>query len=241
MKSTIPSGLAAVLVVLILLGCEKAPAPAPKPAAQPVVLFNGQDLTGWVHQGRPSRILWKVGRAELDADNRKMHAAEGGGDLVNTGIVGADLKTERLFRDFNLELEFMLNQEGNSGIFLLGQYELQIKHNPAADANNIDDMDIGGICRLVKPRTLAPIEPGKWHKYEIEFRAPRFDAAGRKTANAKLVRVALDGLLLHENAEIPAATLGAILDEQEIPEGPIMLQGSEFPVAFRNIRITPRE
>jgi len=230
------------LVFLIVLGCvgacersEKPPNPPAAPA-EPIELFNGKDLTGWSPYGRLQRNRWTVGAAALNHDKKQTLRSEpGGSDLLTTDIVGSDLVTDAKFRDFALSFEFMLPSEGNSGVYLLGQYELQISHEPQAD----DDMAIGSVPRLVPPRTRVPIEPGKWHKYDIEFRAPRFNAKGEKTANAMLIRVAIDGVVVHENAEIPHETVGAI-EEGELPEGPVMLQGSHTSVAFRNIVLTPR-
>jgi hypothetical protein len=256
------SSIALVAVALTIAGCErKEPAPAkaskapvqrPAPESQaqpaalsasgPIHLFNGKDLTGWKAASANRGPFWRVGTATPDAsDPRKpLTAAPGGDHLINTNIKGADLYTEQKFRDFKLELEFMLPAEGNSGVFLLGQYELQIEHDPSADPTSPNDMNVGAVPHMLAPRVLAPIVPGRWHTYEIDFRAPRFDTAGKKTENARLIRVAIDGVVLHENAEIPGATLGSLIDDTELPEGPILLQGNHSSVAFRNIVITPR-
>lgn len=233
-------------------GCEEQPEPkqpsvsnnasvTSKPVAEPIRLFNGKDLTAWVFERRPSRRHWTVGAATVNPTDEKVLNVEPGGDqLINPKIVGADLRTERTFKDFHLELKFMLPPKGNSGIFLLGQYELQVLHDPAADPANPTDMDVGGVARLIAPKVLVPITPGQWHTYAIDFRSPRFDAAGNKTENAKLIRVAIDGTVVHDNVEIPGPTPGSMVENKEVPEGPILLQGSEGPVAFRDIVITPR-
>ena len=69
--------------------------------------------------------------------------------------------------------------------------------------------------------------------------APRFDAAGKKTANAKFVKVVLNGATIHENVDTPAPTGGEL--GPEVAKGPLMFQGDHGPVAFRNIKITPAE
>jgi len=70
----------------------------------------------------------------------------------------------------------------------------------------------------------------------VLFRAPRFDASGKKTENARFIKVTHNGQVVHENVEAPRPTCAAHwLDEK--PTGPIMLQGDHGPVAYRNIRI----
>ncbi len=81
---------------------------------------------------------------------------------------------------------------------------------------------------------------GRWQKYEITFRAPRFDKDGKKTRNATFEKVVLNGELIHENAEFPEPGFGCLTGEEH-PTGPLYLQGNEGPVAYRNIVITPLE
>ena len=82
--------------------------------------------------------------------------------------------------------------------------------------------------------------PGQWQKYVIDFRAPRFDAAGKKTADAKFVRVTLNGQTLHENVTMKGPTPSGVTG-REAATGPIMFQGDHGPVAYRNIKITPTD
>src|SRR5438045_2818186 len=77
---------------------------------------------------------------------------------------------------------------------------------------------------------------GAWLTFDITVRAPRFDSDGKKTQNAKMVKVIHNGTLIHENVELTGPTRSA-LSEKEKPAGPIMLQGNHGPVAFRNLRI----
>jgi hypothetical protein len=72
----------------------------------------------------------------------------------------------------------------------------------------------------------------------ISFQAPRFDAAGKKTENAKFLRVELNGVLIHEDVELSGPTRGAMSNDER-PTGPLRFQGDHGPVAFRNIRLTP--
>jgi hypothetical protein len=85
------------------------------------------------------------------------------------------------------------------------------------------------------PYTNAAKAPGLWQKMKISFRAPRFDASGKKISNAKFVSVVLNGVEIHSNVEVPLPTGGPI-ENNETAMGPLMIQGDHGPVAFRNIR-----
>ena len=70
------------------------------------------------------------------------------------------------------------------------------------------------------------------------FRAPRFDAGGKKTANARFVKVVHNGQVIHENVEVTGPTRAAAFNDEK-PHGPLMLQGDHGPVAYRNPWIKP--
>jgi hypothetical protein len=80
--------------------------------------------------------------------------------------------------------------------------------------------------------------PGEWQSFDITFRAPRFDADGKKIENAKFVKVVHNGAVVHENVELTGPTRAAI-SGTEAAAGPLRLQGDHGPVAYRNIRIKP--
>jgi hypothetical protein len=90
------------------------------------------------------------------------------------------------------------------------------------------------------PKVNASLPPGDWQSFDITFRAPRFDSSGKKTENARFVKVIHNGKVIHENEEVTGPTRSGSFDDEK-PTGPIMLQGNHGPVAFRNIRITPSE
>jgi len=146
--------------------------------------------------------------------------------------------------DIELELEVMLPKGSNSGLYLQGRYEVQLYDS--WDVKNPAFSDIGGIYRNWEdePSKIymgkAPLSnpakaPGLWQKMKISFRAPRFDANGKKVANARFVSVELNGVKIHDNVEVPLPTGGPV-ENNEKPTGPIMIQGDHGPVAFRNIR-----
>jgi hypothetical protein len=146
--------------------------------------------------------------------------------------------------DIDLELEVMLPKGSNSGIYLQGRYEVQLLDSWGVI--NPSFSDIGGIYRNweVEPGKIymgkAPITnaakaPGLWQKLRISFRAPKFDAAGKKIANARFVAVDLNGVRIHNDLEVPLPTGGPI-ENNEVAQGPLMIQGDHGPVAFRNIK-----
>ena len=80
--------------------------------------------------------------------------------------------------------------------------------------------------------------PGVWQSYQIWFRAPRFDSAGKKIENARILRVLYNGLSVQNDVELRGPTR-ASLAILEAPTNPILLQGDHEPIAFRNIYVRP--
>ncbi len=146
--------------------------------------------------------------------------------------------------DIELELEVMIPKGSNSGIYLQGRYEVQLLDSWGVKDSKFSD--IGGIYRNWEKERgkiymgKAPLSnpakaPGLLQKFKISFRAPRFNAAGEKIANAKFISVELNGVKIHNNVEVPLPTGGPI-ENNEKPTGPLMIQGDHGPVAFRNIK-----
>ncbi len=146
--------------------------------------------------------------------------------------------------DMEIELEFMMPKGSNSGLYLQGRYEVQLFDSWGV--KNPKFSDLGGIYRnwesekgkiyMGKAPLANPAKaPGLWQKMFISFLAPRFDAAGKKTENAKIKIAKINGVTIHENLEIPLPTGGPISNE-EVAKGPIMIQGDHGAVAFKNIK-----
>jgi hypothetical protein len=72
----------------------------------------------------------------------------------------------------------------------------------------------------------------------VTFQAPRFNDGGKKISNAKIIKAVLNGKVVQQDLELPEPTGGG-LDQAEAAAGPLMLQGNEGPVAFRNIQFAP--
>jgi len=228
----------------LLVGCGSEEPQAEKPEApsyEPDVdqPLGGPDLSNWKFSGYTNRNHWQIGTAKLDPDDPKKLIVESGGtDLVSAGIVGANIHTKEAYGDAHVELDVMIPAESNSGIFLMGEYEIQVLDDPGADAASPSDMDNGAVVGVSPPKTLVQLEPGTWHHFEIYYRAPRFDGDGNKTEPAEVTSVAIDGQVVQEGVVVNDVTPSNLTGEQS-PRGPLMLQGAEGPVAFRNIKITP--
>lgn len=174
--------------------------------------------------------------------------SSGTGILLN---MNDDVKKDNLVTllehgDIDLEFEVMLPKGSNSGVYLQGRYEVQLLDSWGVQTPKFSD--IGGIYRnwenekgkiyMGKAPLSNPAKaPGLWQKFKISFRAPRFDAVGNKSENARFVFVDLNGIRIHENVEVPLPTGGPI-ENNEKPTGPLMIQGDHGPVAIRNIRYT---
>jgi hypothetical protein len=213
---------------------------------KPVEPFNGKNLAGWKIKD-DKKSMWEVGVAELNPkDSKKLtvvttNTKAAGANLVNfTTGGGSDIYTEAKFGDIHLELEFMVPKGSNSGIYLMGEYEVQILDSFGKPDEKLGQGDLGALYSAAAPKKNAAKKPGEWQKFVIDFQAPKFDAAGKKTANAKFIKVVLNDVVLHENVEMKQHTPGG-LTGKEAATGPLMFQGDHGPVAFRNIKITPRK
>lgn len=215
-------------------------------------LLNGKDLAGWRgHTTGENQwltttgILWErlLGPTRLQPVPRTAP----GGTMLN-GPTGrtVNLVTEQKFGDIELYVEFMIAKGSNSGVYLHGLYEVQVfdswdSTEPMTTSDCgaiyhrwINNQGVGGSA----PSRNAARRPGEWQSFYIWFRAPRFDAAGKKTEPAKFLRVMHNGLSVQNNVEVEGPTRAA-LELAEAATNPIMLQGDHGPVAYRNIYVRP--
>lgn len=206
--------------------------------AAEVVEPLGKTLDGWELKGNPEKSHWTIGIAKMDPDNpRELIAEPATGDereLVNAKGHGLDIATEQEFGDCTIDLELMVPQGSNSGIYVMGQYEIQVLDSFGKE--KVGPGDLGGIYGASAPSVNAAKAPGEWQKMVIEFKAPRFKD-GEKVENARFVKVTLNGQVIHEDVEVKKQTGGA-WRSGEFPTGPLMFQGNHGPVTFRNIKIT---
>ncbi len=218
------------------------------------------DDAGWINLiDNPAMEAWQeddgwivAGDAALNsADSRALTAQPGKGVLVSILQGRADfrnLTSKQMFGDLEAHVEFLLPKRGNAGVKFQGLYEVQIldshgKKNLTGDA-------CGGVYPRaelepryrtidegIPPRVNAAKPPGEWQTLDIVFQAPRFDAQGKKTANARFLKVVLNGQVIHENTELKWPTSHAWRLRKEVARGPLFLQGDHSPVAYRNVRV----
>ena len=222
----------------LLLTAAVALAADPKPVAP----FNGKDLTGWKLKDE-KKTQWKAAVVATDEKGTGFIEKQSGPDtplqLVNAKGGGCDIFTEEKFGDCTVELEFMVPKGSNSGIYVMGEYEVQVLDSFGKADDKLTEGDLGAIYSAAKPKKNLAKKPGEWQTFKIEFQAPKFDG-DKKTANAKFVKVTLNGEVLHENVEMKQHTPGG-LTGKEMATGPLMFQGDHGPVAFRNIKVTPKK
>jgi hypothetical protein len=210
-------------------------------------LFDGKTLDAWeAKKDVQGESRWAVGEPSLDAKNPKTLAvAASGHALVNDldaggkGVHGRDIASRAVFGDALIEVEVLVPKGSNSGIYLMGEYEVQILDSHGKPDGALGQGDMGAVYGYAKPPFNASKAPGEWQSYVIDFRAPRFDDAGKKTENARLVKVTLNGRVLHEDIELKDKTPGG-LTGKERASGPLMFQGDHGEVAYRNIFVTPK-
>jgi hypothetical protein len=213
-------------------------------------LLNGTDLSGWRPCDPAAKSEWYTTKSVRF--ERFLGPTQLGGQPAPSGVMlngtgrTANLCTERAFGDVELYLEFMLAKGSNSGVYLQGLYEMQI-FDSWGSADEMTTSDLGAIYHQwidnrgvggSAPLLNAARRPGEWQSYQAWFRAPRFDASGKKTQPARFLRVLLNGQLVQKDVDVPGATRAA-LSTPEAAQRPLMLQGDHGPVAFRNIYVRP--
>jgi len=212
-------------------------------------LFNGRDLSGWRADGEHA---WRVAASvQLQSEDDQQFSIEPGVGIFVNGDAGRtrDLRTEMEHGSCELHVEFCVPRGSNSGVYLMGQYEIQILDSWGTTESELKYGSCGGIyARWIAetrtpydgapPRVNASRPPCEWQEFHVLFHAPRFDAQGMKIAKARFERVTHNGIVIHENFECSGPTRGA-WSEVDIPVGPLRLQGDHGPVAYRNVRLRP--
>lgn len=207
--------------------------------------FQGEIPLSDMSQFKASAGNWQIA-GEVVADLKKNEALKtspGTGILVNLPDKNnkSNIFSAMEHGDMDLELEFMMAKHSNSGIYLQGRYEVQlldswgVKYPRFGDVAGIYQRSVDGKgVEGYAPRVNVARAPGLWQKMKIEFQAPRFDRDGNKTENAKIIRIVLNDVVVHENLELTGPTAGQAFPD-EAAKAPFMIQGDHGPVAFRNI------
>lgn len=160
-----------------------------------------------------------------------------GGRMTDDGLLREGATSKQKFQSFSLHIEFRTpfqpeargQGRGNSGFYAQGRYKVQILDSFGLDG---EDNECGGIYKIARPRVNMCYPPLAWQTYDVDYTAARYEN-GRKVANARIT-VKHNGVLIHQNVELPHATTAAPVAEGPDP-GPIYLQDHGNPVRFRNI------
>jgi hypothetical protein len=195
------------------------PGPAGGPASDAIVLFDGKDLSQW-------------------EDNQW---------IVKDGCAighGGDMQTKQAFGDCQLHLEWATPEKveghgqgrGNSGVFLMENYEVQILDSYQNET--YFDGQAGSIYKQHPPLVNCCRKPGEWQTYDIIFTAPRFDKDG-KVEKPAYITVLQNGVLVQNHFEIQGKTAwdSAPAYQAHADKMPIVLQYHGNSVKFRNIWI----
>lgn len=194
---------------------RKSPSLGAKPPAGAIVLFDGTGSEAWEGSGMSEDKLLKEGQ-----------------------------NSKQKFQSYSIHLEFMLaykpaargQDRGNSGFYNQSRYEVQVLDSFGLEGK---DNECGGIYSVKAPDLNMCLPPLQWQTYDIDFTAAKFDAAGKKTANARTT-VKHNGTVIHKDVEIPRATTAAPLGEGTEP-GPLHLQNHGNPVRYRNIWLVEKK
>lgn len=195
-----------------------------EPPADAVVLFDGTDMSQWRNlEGAPAG--WRVNGGAMEA-------------VPDSGYV----RTAAVFGDVQLHLEWAAptpasgsgQKRGNSGVFLMGLYEVQVLDS--YDNDTYADGQAAAIYGQYPPLVNACLPPGEWQSYDIIFRRPRFASDGSVTRPAQMT-VIHNGILVQDKSELlgPTAWLNYKPYTQHDDRLPIALQDHGNPVRYRNI------
>ena len=167
--------LAGLCGVALAALCASAPAQVREP-------FNGKNLDGWkakrgggqalvrrhgqAGRRQPRQVLRDAGRQRADQRHRRA--------WQEPGLLQRDAA-----RRCGITLEVMVPKGSNSGIYVMGEYEIQVLDSFGRDKNP-GPGDMGAIYGAQPPKNPKYKAPGEWNSYEIHWQAPRFDDKGQK-------------------------------------------------------------
>lgn len=206
---------------IVAPGKSNLPAPPPADAE---VLFDGSSLAKWTDaNGGPAK--WKLVDGAFEV-------------VAGTGTMSA----REAFGDVQLHIEWMSpnpprgkdQDRGNSGVFLMGLYELQVLDS--YDNITYADGQAGAIYGQYPPLVNVSRPPGEWQSYDVVFHRPHFDASGKVVSPARFT-VLQNGVLVQDNVALsgPTAHMRRPPYEAHADRLPLSLQDHGHPVRFRNV------
>jgi len=193
------------------------------PPSDAIILFDGKDLNEWTN-GQGQAAEWIVEDGAVTVKPR-------------TGVI----KTKQKFGDFQLHIEWRSPTEivgegqgrGNSGIFMMEKYELQVLDS--YESKTYPNGQAGSLYKQSMPLVNACKAPGEWQTYDVIFMAPVFTEKGALKSPARIT-VLHNGVLIQNNYELKGPTeYNRIPMYQPHGKGSLVLQDHGNPVSFRNI------
>ncbi len=191
------------------------------PPSDALVLFDGSSLAAWKSGTQDAQ--WSL--------------IDGAMEVNGSGSIA----TKAAFGDVQLHVEWMTPDEpglqsqakGNSGVFLMGRYEVQILDS--FDNPTYADGQAAALYGQYPPDVNASLAPKAWQTYDIFFRAPRFDAD--QVIEPALVTVVHNGVLVHHARPLLGATAHRAVASYSphADQLPLELQDHGNKVRFRNI------
>jgi hypothetical protein len=196
-----------------------------------------------------------VASTQAVTDKNEITTSGKGSILVNGTTKDKTLPylfTKEEYGDARIEMEFMIPKGSNSGIYVMGRYEVQIFDSFGRERVGTGDM--GGIYQRMdasdpnnkkfsegsSPMANPANPPGEWQKLDILFRAPRFNDAGQQRSDAFFEEVRLNDVVVQRNFSTSGPTTSAPL-EGNVARGPVAIQGDHGPIAIRSLRVTSVE
>jgi hypothetical protein len=197
-----------------------------KPPSDAIVLFDGKDLSAW--------RATDGGAAKWVIKDAAMESVRGSGYV----------RTLRAFGDCQLHIEWATPSRvegrsqgrGNSGVFLMGLYEVQVLDS--FDNDTYPDGQAAAVYGQYPPQVNASRGPGQWQSYDIIFHRPHFDADGKLVRPARMT-VLHNGVLVQDNVEVlgPTTWMNRPPYKAHGDRLPLALQDHGNPVRFRNVWI----
>jgi hypothetical protein len=194
------------------------------PPSDAIVLYDGKDLSKW---------------EAMSGQNTKWINGDGYFECVRgSGYV----RSKQAFGDVQLHVEWTAplpvigesQGRGNSGVFLMGKYEVQVLDS----YGNITyaDGQASAVYGQYPPQVNASRPPGEWQAYDIVFHRPRFNSLGNVEQPARIT-VLHNGVLVQDNVELWGGTEDRKFHPYKLHADklPISLQDHGNPVRFRNI------
>ena len=204
-----------------------------KPPSDAIVLFDGTlgSVTSNWSAGGGKTTKWTVKD----------------GEFICTPGSGS-VRTKEEFGDCQIHIEWKTPVDdlygwGNSGVILMGRYEIQILDSSAVEPSrspwkpaNYADGQAGAVYGENPPLVQPCRKPGEWQSYDIVFHPPIWD--GRRLVDPGSVTVFFNGVVVQDDFPLQGHTGWCRrYPHPKESKGPLVLQDHGHPVPFRNIWI----